>query len=168
MPACELRPATQYDTDAVYALICELKQAEFDHHAFRVGFNANLRDPNMRYHLALLDGEVVGMIGLHLQFHLHHVNWIGEIQELVVMPQARGLNVGSKLLAWAEEEARQVMPQARGLNVGSKLLAWAEEEARQAGAEMTELSTNVKRHDAHRFYLREGYEQSHFRFTKAL
>lgn len=37
MPACELRPATQYDTDAVYALICELKQAEFDHHAFRVG-----------------------------------------------------------------------------------------------------------------------------------
>lgn len=110
MPACELRPATQYDTDAVYALICELKQAEFDHHAFRVGFNANLRDPNMRYHLALLDGEVVG----------------------------------------------------------SKLLAWAEEEARQAGAEMTELSTNVKRHDAHRFYLREGYEQSHFRFTKAL
>ena len=63
-----LRPATQYDTDAVYALICELKQAEFDHHAFRVGFNANLRDPNMRYHLALLDGEVVGMIGLHLQF----------------------------------------------------------------------------------------------------
>src|SRR5699024_11356591 len=97
MPACELRPATQYDTDAVYALICELKQAEFDHHAFRVGFNANLRDPNMRYHLALLDGEVVGMIGLHLQFHLHHVNWIGEIQELVVMPQARGLNVGSKL-----------------------------------------------------------------------
>ena len=127
MPACELRPATQYDTDAVYALICELKQAEFDHHAFRVGFNANLRDPNMRYHLALLDGEVVGMIGLHLQFHLHHVNWIG-----------------------------------------GKLLAWAEEEARQAGAEMTELSTNVKRHDAHRFYLREGYEQSHFRFTKAL
>lgn len=107
MPACELRPATQYDTDAVYALICELKQAEFDHHAFRVGFNANLRDPNMRYHLALLDGEVVGMIGLHLQFHLHHVNWIGEIQELVVMPQARGLNVGSKLLAWAEEEARR-------------------------------------------------------------
>lgn len=126
--------------DTLLTLIHQKKK----HHAFRVGFNANLRDPNMRYHLALLDGEVVGMIGLHLQFHLHHVNWIGEIQELVVMPQARGLNVGSKLLAWAEEEARQ------------------------AGAEMTELSTNVKRHDAHRFYLREGYEQSHFRFTKAL
>ena len=144
MPACELRPATQYDTDAVYALICELKQAEFDHQAFRVGFNANLRDPNMRYHLALLDGEVVGMIGLHLQFHLHHVNWIGEIQELVVMPQARGL--AGFFFCPRQQLATDV----------------------QAGAEMTELSTNVKRHDAHRFYLREGYEQSHFRFTKAL
>lgn len=144
MPACELRRATADDTHAVYALISELKQAEFDHQAFSAGFAANLRDSNLRYQLALLDGEVVGMIGLHMQFHLHHANWIGEIQELVVMPQARGLKIGSQLLAWAEDEARR------------------------AGAEMTELSTNVKRLDAHRFYLREGYTQSHFRFTKAL
>ena len=144
MSACELRRATGQDTEAVYALICELKQAQFDYPTFCAGFTANLQDDRLRYQLALLEGQAVGLIGLHLQYHLHHANWIGEIQELVVMPQARGLNVGSKLLAWAEEEARQ------------------------AGAEMTELSTNVKRHDAHRFYLREGYEQSHFRFTKAL
>ena len=154
MPACELRPATQYDTDAVYALICELKQAEFDHHAFRVGFNANLRDPNMRYHLALLDGEVVGMIGLHLQFHLHHVNWIGErIQRL----HADGVKYRDMVIllrspgSWADT-----------------LVEILGADGVPAGAEMTELSTNVKRHDAHRFYLREGYEQSHFRFTKAL
>ncbi|XNM61671.1 aminoalkylphosphonate N-acetyltransferase [Escherichia coli] len=97
-----------------------------------MGFNADLRDPNMRYHLALLDGEVVGMIGLICSFICIISTGLAKIRELVVMPQARGLNVGSKLLAWAEEEARQ------------------------AGAEMTELSTNVKRHDAHRFYLREG------------
>ncbi|MDM2987997.1 aminoalkylphosphonate N-acetyltransferase [Citrobacter sp. CK196] len=144
MPVCELRRATPDDTDAVYQLICELKQAEFDRQAFRAGFASNLQDRTIRYQLALRDGQAVGMIGLHMQYHLHHANWIGEIQELVVMPQARGLKVGSRLLAWAEEEARQ------------------------AGAEMTELSTSVKRHDAHRFYLREGYAQSHFRFTKAL
>ena len=91
-----------------------------------------------------LDGQVVGLIGLHLQFHLHHANWIGEIQELVVMPQARGLTVGSQLLAWAEATARE------------------------AGAEMTELSTSTQRLNAHRFYQREGYTQSHFRFTKPL
>jgi len=144
MPECELRPATAEDVDAVYGLICELKQAELDRSAFHAGFAANLLDHNMRYQLAEQDGHIVGMIGLHMQFHLHHANWIGEIQELVVMPQARGLRVGSQLLAWAEEFARQ------------------------AGAEMTELSTSVKRLDAHRFYLREGYTQSHFRFTKPL
>ncbi|MFC2859868.1 aminoalkylphosphonate N-acetyltransferase [Citrobacter farmeri] len=144
MSACELRRATAQDTEAVYALVCELKQASFDYPAFRAGFTANLQDARLRYQLALLDGQAVGLIGLHLQYHLHHANWIGEIQELVVMPQARGLKIGSQLLAWAEQEARE------------------------AGAEMTELSTSLKRHDAHRFYLREGYEQSHFRFTKAL
>lgn len=144
MPECELRPATAEDVDAVYGLICELKQAELDRSAFHAGFAANLLDHNMRYQLAEQDGHIVGMIGLHMQFHLHHANWIGEIQELVVMPQARGLRVGSQLLAWAEAFARQ------------------------AGAEMTELSTSVKRADAHRFYLREGYTQSHFRFTKPL
>ncbi|EPK7284675.1 aminoalkylphosphonate N-acetyltransferase [Citrobacter farmeri] len=144
MYVCELRRATAQDTEAVYALVCELKQASFDYPAFRAGFTANLQDARLRYQLALLDGQAVGLIGLHLQYHLHHANWIGEIQELVVMPQARGLKIGSQLLAWAEQEARE------------------------AGAEMTELSTSVKRHDAHRFYLREGYEQSHFRFTKAL
>lgn len=144
MSACELRRATAQDTEVVYALVCELKQASFDYPAFRAGFTANLQDARLRYQLALLDGQAVGLIGLHLQYHLHHANWIGEIQELVVMPQARGLKIGSQLLAWAEQEARE------------------------AGAEMTELSTSVTRHDAHRFYLREGYEQSHFRFTKAL
>lgn len=144
MSACELRRATVQDTEAVYALICELKQTQFDYPAFRAGFTANLQDARLRYQLALLEGQAIGLIGLHLQYHLHHANWIGEIQELVVMPQARGLKIGRQLLAWAEQEARE------------------------AGAEMTELSTSVKRHDAHRFYLREGYEQSHFRFTKAL
>ena len=90
MSVCELRRATLYDTEAVYALICELKQGQVDLQAFSAGYAANLQDANMHYQLALIDGQVVGLIGLHLQFHLHHANWIGEIQELVVMPQARG------------------------------------------------------------------------------
>lgn len=91
MPDCELqlRHATTEDTDSVYALICELLKDELDYQAFRDGFAANLLDPNFHYRLALRNGEVVGMISLHMQFHLHHANWIGEIQELVVLPQMR-------------------------------------------------------------------------------
>ncbi|MDW3778457.1 aminoalkylphosphonate N-acetyltransferase [Kluyvera cryocrescens] len=144
MPECELRHATFEDIDDVYALMCELKQAEYDRDAFYTGFATNLEDRNLHYQLALQDGNVVGMISLHLQFHLHHANWIGEIQELVVMPKVRSSGIGSQLLAWAEETARD------------------------QGAEMTELSTSTQRVNAHRFYQREGYVPSHLRFTKAL
>lgn len=142
MSEIEFRRATLADSDSVYAMICELKQAEFHRPTFNVAFAANLEVKNLCYQLALINGEAVGMIGLHMQFHLHHVNWIAEIQELVVMPQARGHGVGSRLLAWAEKQARI------------------------AGAVLMELSTSTGRLDAHRFYLREGYRQTHFRFTR--
>lgn len=144
MPVCHLRPATLEDSEAVYKLICELKQRTFPAKDFERGFAHNLQNPRIHYLLALLDGEAVGMAGLHLQYHLHHLNWIAEIQELVVLPAVRGMKVGSQLLAWVEEQARQ------------------------AGAEVIELSTSVQRLNAHRFYLREGYQQSHLRFTKTL
>lgn len=142
--SCDLRPATLADTDAVYGLICELKQKEYDRNTFAAGFAANLRNPQQRYQLALVNGEIVGLIGIQIMFPLNLNCWIGEIQELVVLPQMRGLNVGKALLVWAEEEAR--------LN----------------GASLMELSSGKVRTDAHRFYQREGYAQSHFRFKKAL
>ncbi len=144
MTPCELRRATLDDTDTVYALLCELKQSSLDYHAFCTGFAFSLQDSNMHYQLALLDGKVVGLISLYIQYRLNYINWAGEVQQLIVMPQARGLNVGRQLLAWAEKEAHL------------------------AGAKVMELSSNIKRHDAHRFYQREGYQQSHYRFIKTL
>jgi len=141
---CELRPATPADTDAVYGLICELKQKEYDRQTFAAGFAANLNNPSQRYQLALVNDEIVGLIGLQMMFPLNLNCWIGEIQELVILPQMRGLNIGQQLLNWAEEEARQ------------------------RGASLMELSSGKVRTDAHRFYLREGYLQSHFRFKKTL
>lgn len=142
--SCELRPATLADTGAVYALICELKQKEYDRETFAAGFAANLSQPSQRYQLALVDGEVAGLIGLQIMFPLNQNCLVGEVQELVVQPQRRGLNIGQALLAWAEEEARA------------------------QGVTLMELSSGMPRTDAHRFYLREGYAQSHFRFKKTL
>jgi len=141
---CNLRPASLADTEAVYGLICELKQKAYDRHTFAAGFAANLSNPHQRYQLAEVNGEIVGLIGIQIMFPLNLNCWIGEIQELVVLPQMRGLNVGKTLLEWAEEEARH------------------------RGVSLMELSSGKVRTDAHRFYQREGYEQSHFRFKKAL
>ena len=141
---CELRPATQDDTNAVYGLIAELKQKEYDRDAFATGFAENLRHPQQFYQLAELNGDIVGMIGMQIMFPLNLNCRIAEIQELVVLPQVRGLNIGQALLAWAEEQAKR------------------------SGASIVELSSGKVRTDAHRFYLREGYQQSHFRFKKML
>jgi len=142
--SCNLRPASLADTEAVYGLICELKQKAYDRQTFAAGFAANLSNPQQRYQLAEVNGEIVGLIGIQIMFPLNLNCWIGEIQELVVLPQMRGLNVGKALLEWAEAEAR--------LN----------------GASLMELSSGKVRTDAHRFYQREGYEQSHFRLKKTL
>ncbi|MRS16729.1 aminoalkylphosphonate N-acetyltransferase [Enterobacteriaceae bacterium RIT691] len=142
--SCELRPATVADTDAVYGLICELKQKAYDRQTFAAGFAANLSNPNQCYQLAVTNGEIVGLLGLQIMFPLNLNCWIGEIQELVILPQVRGLNIGKKLLAWAEDTARE------------------------RGASLMELSSGKVRTDAHRFYLREGYLESHFRFKKTL
>ncbi len=142
--SCDLRPASLADTEAVYGLICELKQKAYDRQTFAAGFAANLSNPQQRYQLAEVNGEIVGLIGIQIMFPLNLNCWIGEIQELVVLPQMRGLNVGKQLLEWAEAEAR--------LN----------------GTSLMELSSGKVRTDAHRFYQREGYEQSHFRFKKTL
>lgn len=136
---------TSEQSDVIYALICELRQDQaLDSQVIKDGLTANLNDPNIYYQLAWQGAEVVGFISLQLQFHLHHARWIAEIQELVVMPQARSLGVGKALLAWAEEQARH------------------------RHAELLELSTSTKRVDAHRFYIREGYTATHLRFTKPL
>ncbi|MCS3433842.1 aminoalkylphosphonate N-acetyltransferase [Klebsiella sp. BIGb0407] len=136
---------THEQSDIVYALICELRQDQIlDSSLIKEGLIANLNNPHIKYQLAWLGTEVVGFISLQLQFHLHHARWIAEIQELVVMPQARSLGVGKALLAWAEQQARH------------------------HHAELLELSTSTKRVDAHRFYIREGYQATHLRFTKPL
>ena len=138
MSVCELRRATLYDTDAVYALICELKQGQFDLQAFSAGYAANLQDANMHYQLAQIDGQVVGLIGLHLQFHLHHANWIGETG-------TGGDAAGARVKGW----------QQPATGPGRSRRA-------RSGRRITELSTSTQRLDAHRFYQREGYTHEPF------
>jgi GNAT superfamily N-acetyltransferase len=58
----------------------------------------------------------------------------------------------------------------RSRGVGSALVAGAEAWARRKGLHLIRVRTNSTRHDAHRFYLREGYTVSKTSciFTRAL
>lgn len=56
----------------------------------------------------------------------------------------------------------------RGQGIGARMMQHAEALARAEGCCMVQLTSNKLRKDAHRFYERLGFEQSHFGFKKML
>ena len=81
------------------------------------------------------DGLVIGWIDVGLSFHLQS-GIKAEIGGLVVAASHRSRGIGSQLLRRAED--------------------WA----REHQADKVTLRSNIKRADAHRFYLRERYTQT--------
>ena len=59
-------------------------------------------------------------------------------------------------------EAVRVSGHRRGSGIGKQLIRWAVEECRRQGCGIVQLTTNRGRADAHRFYERLGFVQSHF------
>lgn len=65
-------------------------------------------------------------------------------------------------------EAVQTRSDQRGKGVGAKMMAFCIEEARVRGASLVQLTSNVSRTDAHRFYERLGFTRSHAGFKMKL
>lgn len=61
----------------------------------------------------------------------------------------------------AKIESVHVAPEHRGRGIGGVMIAHALGFAREQGAGMAELTSNKARTDAHRFYVRLGFAQSH-------
>lgn len=95
-------------------------------------------DPNQMMMLALLDGETVGTI------------------QLTFIPGISGLGTKRCLV-----EAVHIAPTHRSKGLGSQMIHWAIEQARERDCGMVQLTSNKKRLDAHRFYERLGFHKSH-------
>lgn len=65
-------------------------------------------------------------------------------------------------------ESVKVKTARRSGGIGSRMMVFAEDEARRRGARMLELSSNKTRKNAHRFYERLGFSCSHEGFKKKL
>ena len=125
----------------VYALICELQNSTLDTEKFQAIFALQGQIEGF-FRVGYFENEqLVGYMSLRIEWHLHHVARIMEIQELVVQTQFRGKGIGGKLLTHAKEVAEEL------------------------GVYQIELSSNRSRVDAHRFYLREGFLSNHFKFS---
>ncbi|MCG5216357.1 GNAT family N-acetyltransferase [Streptosporangium sp. KLBMP 9127] len=61
----------------------------------------------------------------------------------------------------AQIEAVRVHEDHRGHGLGAAIFSWAIDEARRRGCSLVQLTTDKKRPDAHRFYARLGFVDSH-------
>ena len=91
--------------------------------------------------VAELDGRVVGCLATSIMHVLHRPRPVGRISMMVVEEGLRSQGIGAELVRAAE--------------------AWL----KQQGCGMIEVTSNVKRTDAHRFYERLGYERTSWRFA---
>jgi GNAT superfamily N-acetyltransferase len=68
----------------------------------------------------------------------------------------------------AQIEAVRVSGDARGSGLGSRLIEWCVDRAREHGCTMVQLTSDVTRLDAHRFYERLGFRATHIGFKLGL
>lgn len=86
--------------------------------------------------------RVVGLLTLHVTHVLHRPGSVGRVTSLIVARDTRGQGIGRALMAEGERRL------------------WAR------GCVLIEVTSNMKRTDAHVFYERLGYERTSFRFGK--
>ena len=65
-------------------------------------------------------------------------------------------------------EGVRVHGNARGSGIGSAMIRWAIAHARERGCRIVQLTTDKSRTDAHRFYERLGFEQTHLGYKMKL
>lgn len=139
-----IREIRNEDFDDVLRLISILEEKEYDRERMKRVYNRHLNDEDYYCYVFRMDNKVVGMITLLIKETLHHCDKTGEIIELCVDPIHRNQQIGKQLLDYIEIKAKEFHL--------SEL----------------ELSSNIKRKDAHRFYERHQYNKDHFNFTKKI
>ncbi len=136
------RPATLADFDAIYEFVCGLEEQRFDKAALRQCYEVTFSMPYSHYLVAELGHKPVGYISCRGQILMHHCGLVYEIQELYVLPEHRSAGIGKILLnAMLERLAKE-------------------------DYELVEVCSNMRRKDAHRFYLSNGFEQTSYKFRK--
>ena len=139
-----VRFATEADVIAIYGFINLLEDTVFDFDTFKQYYLQNLKEPHYVYLVAEENSTVIGFISCHGQLLLHHLDMVFEIQELFVDETYRSKKVGALLLEHLETILK---------NRGHVYL---------------EVTSNKLRTEAHRFYTNNGFNESHYRFTKKL
>lgn len=142
VPGLTIRSAEVGDCKALARLIGELGYQSVERDvAVRL---AAMRASGFLVLVAELEGEVVGCLSTSVMQVLHRPAPVGRISMMVVDERLRGRGIGAVLVRAAE----------RALG--------------ERGCYMVEVTSNLRRADAHRFYERLGYERTSVRLAREL
>lgn len=138
------RSADMQDCEAVYQMICDMESKKLPYDRFQEIFQRQLEDGRYECIICEENGETIGVLNMRLEEQLHHSEIIAEILEFVIASGYRNKGYGKDMLAYASQ--------------------WAKERC----CSQIEVACNQLRYNTHRFYLREGMKNSHFKFSKRL
>jgi len=146
----EIRRATAEDIPAIVALLADdplgaRRESPDDPAPYRAAFARLDQDPNQHLVVAVRGGRTVGTL------------------QLTVVPGLSRRGATRSII-----EAVRIHADERGNGLGTQLIEWAVEESRRQGCALVQLTTDVTRLDAHRFYERLGFEASHIGFKLPL
>ncbi len=112
---------------------------------YRIAFDKFAASPDHRLVVAERQGEIIGTL------------------QISIIPGLPRFGMNRGLL-----ENVHIREDQRGNGLGTKMVTWAIEQCREAGCGMVQLTSNKVRTDAHRFYQKLGFQQSHEGFKLLL
>lgn len=132
-PGMRIRPVRPGDAVVVAELLGQLGYPQDDAAATAARIRAWAEDPAGAAYAADADGDVLGLVAVHVCPFFERSGAWGRIVALVVADHARGQGIGASLVAAAEAFAAT------------------------QGCVRMEVTSNVRRQEAHEFYRRLGY-----------
>jgi GNAT superfamily N-acetyltransferase len=150
MADLEIRAADADDVPAIVAMLADdplgaRRESLDDLSPYLDALERLRRDPNQHLVVAVRGGRVVGTL------------------QLTVIPGLSRRGATRSVI-----EAVRIHADERGSGLGTELIEWAVAESRRQDCRLVQLTSDVSRTDAHRFYERLGFEASHVGFKLPL
>ncbi|MEU1460700.1 GNAT family N-acetyltransferase [Streptomyces sp. NPDC005727] len=146
----EIRGATASDLPAIVAMLADdplgaQRESPDDLSPYLTALERLTADPNQRLVVAVRDTRVVGTL------------------QLTIIPGLSRKGATRSII-----EGVRIYADERGSGLGTQLIEWAIEESRRQECHLVQLTSDISRTDAHRFYERLGFTPSHVGFKLQL
>ncbi len=150
IPELTIRPATAADVPAIVAMLADdplgaTRESPDDLAPYLTALKRLTDDPNQHVVVAVRADHVVGTL------------------QLTIVPGLSRKGATRSII-----EGVRVHAEERGSGLGTRFIEWAVEKSRSENCSLVQLTSDVTRTDAHRFYERLGFSASHVGFKLQL